>query len=60
VIRSLGSAVVHLGAATACGARGPRPDASQQLLTTGRAHNECLLPVDSAIDRLPFDRSAEV
>ena len=44
-------AVVHLGAATACSARGPRPDASQQLPTTGRAHNECLLPVDSAIER---------
>jgi hypothetical protein len=48
---ALGSAVVHLGAATACSARGPRPDASQQLPTTGRAHYECLLPVDSAIER---------
>jgi hypothetical protein len=38
--RSLSSAVVHLGAATACSARGPRPDASQQLPTTGRARNE--------------------
>ena len=41
----------HEGAATACSARGPRPDASQQMPTTGRAHNECLLPVDSAIER---------
>ena len=27
------------------------PDTSQQVPTTGRAHNECLLPIDSAIER---------